>query len=272
VEPVVDPKDRFLPPDNGGGAWKYLVVTVIVALIAAAAYFLYWHKEPAPEPAPAPVAPAEPAAPPEVHYPAPEAPEQPVKLPALDNSDKAVADSLVEKLGQSIRNFLIPIQIIRHAVATIDSLDRDPIPLSFRPVKYVPGLPPVETEGGVTTLSFDNDRRYKPFIAAVKAADAKRVVEVYRLYYPLFQKAYAELGYPKQEFNDRLIHIIDHLLAAPEPREAVELVRPKVLYEFADPDLEKRSWGQKAMIRMGPPNERVVKAKLREIRALLVRN
>jgi hypothetical protein len=49
-------------------------------------------------------------------------------------------------------------------------------------------------------------------------------------------------------------------------------VRPKVLYEFADPDLEKRSWGQKAMIRMGPPNERVVKAKLREIRALLVRN
>ena len=270
MEPVVDPKDRFLSSEESGGVWKYLVAAAIIVLAAALAWSLYSRKEPAPEPA-AVTAP-EPAAPPEVHYPAPAAPEQPVKLPALDSSDKAVANSLIEKLGQSIRNFLIPTQIIRHLVATIDSLDHDPVPLSFRPIKYVPGLPPVETEGGVTTLSFDNDRRYKPFIAAVKATDAKRLVEVYRQYYPLFQKAYADLGYPKREFNDRLIHVIDHLLAAPEPREAVELTRPKVLYEFADPDLEKRSWGQKAMIRMGPPNERVVKAKLREIRALLVKS
>ena len=269
MEPVVDPKDRFLSPDDGGGMWKYLVAAAIIALVAALAWFLYSPKERVPEPPPAVAAPA---IPPEVHYPAPAAPEQPVKLPALDGSDKAVADSLVEHLGRLIRNFLIPTQIIRHIVATIDSLDRDPVPLSFRPIKYVPGLPPVETDRGVTTLSFDNDRRYKPFIAAVKAVDAKRLVEVYRQYYPLFQKAYADLGYPKREFNDRLIRIIDHLLAAPEPREAVELVRPKVLYEFADPDLEKRSWGQKAMIRMGPPNERVVKTRLREIRALLVKD
>lgn len=268
MEPQVDPKDRFLSPDDGGGAWKYLVAAVIAGLIVMAAYFLYWHRA---EPPPVAAAPTALTAPAEVHYPAPTSPEPAAKLPPLDGSDKAIADSLVEKLGQSIRNFLIPTQIIRHVVVTIDSLDRDPVPLSFRPIQYVPGLLPVEHDGGVTTLSFDNDRRYKPFIAAIKDADAKRVVEVYRLYYPLFQKAYADIGYPKREFNDRVIHIIDHLLAAPEPREAVELVRPKVLYEFADPDLEKLSWGQKAMIRMGPPNERIVKAKLREIRALLVR-
>jgi hypothetical protein len=50
----------------------------------------------------------------------------------------------------------------------------------------------------------------------------------------------------------------------------LELARPKVLYEFADPQLEGRSAGQKVMMRMGSQNAARVKAKLREIRRELV--
>ena len=50
----------------------------------------------------------------------------------------------------------------------------------------------------------------------------------------------------------------------------VKLVRPKVLYQFADPELEGLSAGQKIMVRMGPENAAKVKAKLREIRRELV--
>jgi hypothetical protein len=85
--------------------------------------------------------------------------------------------------------------------------------------------------------------------------------------YPLFQQAFVELGYPDGYFNDRLIEVIDHLLEAPEPKGPVKLVSPKVLYEFADPELERLSSGQKMMIRVGPENEARLKAKLREIRA-----
>ncbi|MGH8478844.1 MAG: DUF3014 domain-containing protein [Gammaproteobacteria bacterium] len=35
------------------------------------------------------------------------------------------------------------------------------------------------------------------------------------------------------------------------------------------PELEKRSWGQKALIRMGPANAAAVKEKLREIRDVI---
>jgi hypothetical protein len=42
-----------------------------------------------------------------------------------------------------------------------------------------------------------------------------------------------------------------------------------VLYEFADPALERRSAGQKLLLRSGPENERAIKAKLGEIRAAL---
>jgi DUF3014 family protein len=50
----------------------------------------------------------------------------------------------------------------------------------------------------------------------------------------------------------------------------VKLLRPRVLFEFAEPDLETRSAGQKILLRMGPENAARVKAKLREIRRELL--
>jgi hypothetical protein len=99
--------------------------------------------------------------------------------------------------------------------------------------------------------------------------DAGAAVAVYRRFYPLFQQAYEDLGYPDRYFNDRLVQAIDDLLAAPEIDAPIPLVRPEVLYEFADPALESRSAGQKVLVRMGPANARRIKAKLREIRALV---
>ena len=59
-------------------------------------------------------------------------------------------------------------------------------------------------------------------------------------------------------------------IAAPELTGPVHMVRPKVLYQFADETLEARSAGQKIMMRMGPHNELRVKAKLQEIRQALL--
>ena len=95
----------------------------------------------------------------------------------------------------------------------------------------------------------------------------KRQVE----FYPLFQQSYAELGYPSRYFNDRVFDVIDHLLATPDLSGPIALTQPKVLYEFADPQLQELSAGQKMLLRMGPDNEARVKAKLREIRKLLQR-
>jgi hypothetical protein len=88
-------------------------------------------------------------------------------------------------------------------------------------------------------------------------------------YYPLFQQAYRELGYPDGYFNDRLVVVIDHLLQTPDVTQPVALTQPNVMYEYADPALESRSAGQKLLLRSGPENETAIKAKLREIRAAL---
>ena len=64
--------------------------------------------------------------------------------------------------------------------------------------------------------------------------------------------------------------MIDHLLAAPAPAQPLPVVPYKQGYVYADPSLQALSVGQKSMIRIGPANEAAVKAKLREIRGLLV--
>jgi hypothetical protein len=85
-------------------------------------------------------------------------------------------------------------------------------------------------------------------------------------FYPLIQQDYRDLGYPKGYFNDRLIEAIDDLLAAPESKDPLQVVQPKVLYQYADPELEARSAGQKIMMRIGNENAAKLKAKLQEIR------
>jgi len=100
-------------------------------------------------------------------------------------------------------------------------------------------------------------------------------------YYPQFQQAYAALGYPRLYFNDRLVDVIDQLLATPVPtgpvavrrleaKGPIESARPGAYYEFVDPAYEALPAGQKLMLRLGADNTLRLKAKLAEIRRALV--
>jgi len=124
----------------------------------------------------------------------------------------------------------------------------------------------VDQAAGRIFLGAENGARYAPLMTALQAADAQAIADLYLRWYPLFQEAYRGLGYPNRHFNDRVVAVIDHLLATPQPQGPVELVRPKVIYHFADPELEKRSSGQKVLLRVGPQNAAAIKAKLKEIR------
>ena len=59
------------------------------------------------------------------------------------------------------------------------------------------------------------------------------------------------------------------LLATPECQGTIALVRPNVMYIYADPTLEALPAGQKLLIRMGPENAAAIKAKLTELRAVI---
>jgi Protein of unknown function (DUF3014) len=251
-------------------AW--LVAAVVAVAIAVGGWFWYSSREAAPV-APVPV--AAPAPPPpseaQVSHPIP-AEADAAALPALNDSDPVAHDSLAGVIGREpVEQFLVPQNIVRHIVVTVDNLPRKKLAVELRPLKPTPGQTVTATQGDLTTLSPANFERYAPLMRVLEKTDVQALAVVYQRLYPLFQQAYEDLGYPGKYFNDRLVEVIDQLLQTPEITTPIELTQPKVFYEYADPDLESRPAGQKLLIRMGPVNERLIKAKLRDFRAEIVK-
>ncbi|WP_026285167.1 DUF3014 domain-containing protein [Thiomonas sp. FB-6] len=192
-------------------------------------------------------------------------------LPALQASDHAFGHAVGSLVGRkAFAQWWVPDHLILHIVSTIDNLGRAQAPVRAWPVHPAPGRMLVSKDGQTLTLDPANSARYAPYMAMVRAVDPARLVAVYLRFYPLFQQAWRELGYPEGQFNDRLLQVIDKLLAAPEPQGAILLTQPHVLYQYADPALESATAGQKMLMRVGPANEREIKARLRELRAQLL--
>jgi len=188
-------------------------------------------------------------------------------LPDLADSDKLMLDALAGLAGNGALLKLLNVErIIRNIVVTIDNLPNEHAPLKAMPLKPVQGVFIVEGATDHKVISPKNAARYEAYIKALEAMDAQKLVEVYVRLYPLFQQAYEELGYPKKYFNDRLLEVLDHLLAAPEPDKPIKLAQPHVLYTFADTGLQACSAGQKILMRMGRANEAKIKVKLQEIK------
>jgi hypothetical protein len=252
---------------------KWLVALLLAAAAAALAWY-FWDDVAPPAPAPvqqqAPVAEAEPAEPLHPIEPLSVTPGEGelVELPPLEESDSYFALALLDIFGADLEPLLADEALIDKSVATVDNLTRSRVAEKIRPLGRLSGNFVVVAEGdnGPFYLSPENYARYDSLVNMVSDADADELEATYRRFYPLMQEAFGQLGYPDGYFNDRVIAVIDHLLATPEPEEPVRLLQPHVLYEFADPELEALSGGQKLLIRMGPEHAARIKTVLENFR------
>ncbi len=248
---------------------KAIPALVAILLLGSAAAWYWWGRlAPTPVPPPPVAAPAAGEAEPQVHNPLPQAAGP--ALPSLNQSDAPFSAAVMDLPGaRTLADFLRPENLIRHLVATVDNLPRHKLAVELRPLESASGSLIVSGSDQQATLDERNGTRYAALTAILAGLDVHAVNGLYRQYYLLFQRAYEDLGYPKAYFNDRLVEVIDHLLAAPHPAGPLALVRPKVFWEFADPKLEALSSGQKLMLRIGDTNRAVVERQLRELRALI---
>ena len=255
----------------------YVGLAILVVIVAAATY--YWDKA---SPPPASVPPIEAPAPAESRadvgprYPIPEtpagaeAPRNLVPLPPLDDSDAYFLLEIGAAFGPAIESLLVRDAVVDRLVTTIDNLPRGAVSEKIRPVGRLGESFATDAEGdGAIVLGISSYARYDALVAQLYYADIDAVYDTYRRFYPLFQKSYERLGYPDAYFNDRLVEVIDHLLATPKPDGPIVLLRPNVLYEFADPKLEALSSGQKLLLRMGPNNSGTIKRLLENFRGRL---
>ena len=281
---------------------NWLIALILIILAAAAYYYVAVYRsqveeappppvpsvaivKPEPEPVPDPVI-VEPVEEEIIEVtPEPEIVEEAKVLPALNESDEFVVESLSGLVGESsVMRFLVSDNVISRVVASVDALTARQVPGQISAARELNGEflatvneQPVEVvrnaEGDPIPqylLNPANYQRYEPQVELFEAINTEELMALYENYMPLFQQAYTELGYPDGDFNERLIEVIDSLLAAPEIHEPLRLIKPEAFYLLTNPDLEALPAGQKVLLRMGPDNARRVKVKLQEIRAALV--
>ena len=263
------------------GAW--IPVVLVIVLAGATALWWWWHS-------PAPPIATQPA----VEVQAPQAPpstpaasaaigevQHPIEAPTEPGAASDPKAALTDLFGARTALSMFHLDDFpRRFAATVDNLGRSSAPSRVWPVVSPSGRFLVERSGDGEVIAADNSLRYTPFVLMVESVDAAHAVATYRRLYPLLQQAYEDLGYPGRYFNDRVVAVIDVLLATPaiDARPKVHLPaidpsvhpeRPWVLYQFDDPALESLTAGQKMLLRMGPENERRLKARLVEFRRLL---
>jgi hypothetical protein len=249
-----------------------IAVAALMVVLAAAGIYYLRSRAPLPSVATVPANPV-PADEPAIAHPLPVAAGDAASAAALPNlaeSDAPLRDALGQiSSTDAAKNYLLPENVIRHLVVTIDNLPRQKVAVDKRPTTAVAGSFLADGDELHATLDRRNFERYKPMVAVIEKLDMQKLAAIYFHFYPLFQQSYQNLGYPTGYFNDRLVQVIDVLLAAPQVAGPIELVRPNVMYTFADPALEARPAGQKLLLRMGPDNSAVIKAKLSELRAII---
>jgi hypothetical protein len=184
----------------------------------------------------------------------------------LDQSDKVIR-GLAGGLSphQSLESWLKSQDLIRRFVAAVDNIANG---LSPRPQIdfFAPkGEFRVIRRNGRYYVDSSGYRRYNLVAEVFVSLDVNRTIELYRRTKPLIQEAYADLGYPDQDFDDTLAGAIIELLKVPVVQGDMLLERKVISYAIADPGLENLSEAQKYLLRMGPENTRKIQRMLREL-------
>jgi hypothetical protein len=263
---------------------QVLLVGLLVVAIGGLAFWWWREQNAAPELAALPAAASAVPAASAVIIAAASAPAilHPIEAIETVEGPPDMAATLASLFGRQAVDTLFVLDDFPHRiVATVDNLGRATATPRLWPLRSTPGRFGVaETKDGVTVTGADNGLRYEPLLSALESVDMTRAGQEYKRLYPQLQKEYENLGYPDAYFNDRLVEVIDSMLATPEPALPLELrlpntegasapARPWLLYEFADPALAALPAGQKLLLRTGPANERRIKARLAEFRKLI---
>lgn len=184
----------------------------------------------------------------------------------LDKSDDPVRNLLAElSSNPTFGQWLKTKELIRKFVASVDNIANGQSPRAHLDFFALGGEFKTVFRNGRTYLDPSCYDRYKNVADIFVSTSSTGCARMYGSFKPLFQQAYRELGYPKEDFHQTLLRAIVEILKTPVVHESIALEKKIISYAMADPKLEELSLAQKHLLRMGPENLQLIQAKLREI-------
>ncbi len=192
-----------------------------------------------------------------------------VKAPnALAGSDSRVFIA-VQDLKPELAQWLVDRELVRKIVLMVDLMAQGDIPVKHRPLDYAMDQFRVVQRGQSYEVDPKNYERTIPLVFALTAISPQRLADYYRGWYPLLERAYAEQG-RNDHFDNRVHMAIDNILQAPPAPQGALLKQPRVLYQYADPELEQASHLHKWLWRLGPENQQRIQQFLQSFKQYLL--
>jgi Protein of unknown function (DUF3014) len=191
----------------------------------------------------------------------------------LRTSDVIVRE-LVSELSANpkLAAWLANEDLVRRFVAAVDNTANGISPTTQLDFMRPKGKFKVVTKGDVITIDPKSYARYDLATQVFVSLDTEGSAALYRELEPLIDDAYAEISPPGSRFSDRLDAAIEELLEVTPPSGKPELKPKVVTYVYVDESLENLSAAQRQLLRMGPDNAMLIKAKLRDLQAALQTN
>jgi hypothetical protein len=226
---------------------------------------------PPPEPPPSPIMTAieEPA--PEPSEPPPPPPE-PVEdpLPRLEESDDAVRDAVGDiPLGTAGQQYLIPGNIIERSASLIYLMAQGEVPYKLLPVSRPKAAFPIRDDGTQVVTDPAGFERYDALTQWLQSLDLESLLSSLEWFIPLFREAWSYYGEDPAAFDMAVVITLDLVIATPEiDLSEARLTRKEAVWIFEDPAIEGLAPIQKQVLRMGPENAKILKAKAAEARGL----
>ena len=226
---------------------------------------------PPPEPPPSPIMTAieEPA--PEPSEPPPPPPE-PVEdpLPRLEESDDAVRDAVGDiPLGTAGQQYLIPGNIIERSASLIYLMAQGDVPYKLLPVSRPKAAFPIRDDGTQVVTDPAGFERYDALTQWLQSLDLESLLSSLEWFIPLFREAWSYYGEDPAAFDMAVVITLDLVIATPEiDLSEARLIRKEAVWIFEDPTIEGLAPIQKQVLRMGPENAKILKAKAAEARGL----
>ena len=255
------------------------LILVLLLVIAGGVVLLTGIWPPEEEPAPTVTAPP-PAPPPapvitELEEPAvepPPPPPAPVEepLPRLEESDDAVRDAVGDiPLGTAGQQYLVPGNIIERSASLIYLMAQGDVPYKLLPVSRPKATFPISDDGTQVFTDPAGFERYDALTQWLQSLDLESLLSSLEWFIPLFREAWSYYGEDPAAFDMAVVMTLDLVIATPEiDLSEARLVRKEAVWIFEDPTIEGLAPIQKQVLRLGPENAEVVKAKAAEARGL----
>ncbi|MBL6812948.1 MAG: DUF3014 domain-containing protein, partial [Luminiphilus sp.] len=111
--------------------------------------------------------------------------------------------------------------------------------------------------------------RYNALTQWLQSLNLESLLSSLEWFIPLFREAWSYYGEDPAAFDMAVVMTLDLVIATPEvDLSEARLIRKEAVWVFEDPAIEGLAPIQKQVLRMGPENAEIVKAKASEARGL----